>query len=178
MVKFRLSLEKELTTTTSDTPFDHSFDEHFNKFLPIVYKSIQNYKINLWETSDYIQEAMLIFYELKNTGCPEESLPVYFKVKFNQHLINLIRKQNAYKRKFDTGNYVNLDVIVSQVADESYAIGSQLLVTDTMASFLAQLKKNDRILLLRLIDGKMISRSQKSRLKQKLLKFLEKDGNE
>lgn len=163
----------------SGSDFSPDFNEQFSKFLPIIYKARKLHKIHLWDINDYVQEGMIIFYELLQAGHSEEMLPVYFKVRFNQHLINLIRKQNAYKRKFDTGNYVDLEYAVNHVADESYVIDSQLLITDTMSTFIKQLKKNDRLLLLRLIDGKEINRTQKSRLKQKLIKFLddEEDGN-
>ncbi|GAB2028012.1 sigma-70 RNA polymerase sigma factor region 4 domain-containing protein [Lactovum odontotermitis] len=157
--------------------FSASFDEQFRKFLPIVYKARKRYKIHLWEINDYIQEGMIIFFELKEAGISAELLPIYFKVRLNQHLIDLIRRQNAYKRKLSVGNYVDLSVIADHVADESYVIDSQLLITDTMTSFIAQLKKNDRQLLLKLIEGKEINRAQKSRLRQKLLKFLETDGD-
>ncbi|MDR0299388.1 MAG: hypothetical protein LBI13_04825 [Streptococcaceae bacterium] len=149
-----------------------NFSDDFKRFIPIVIKASGKYKIRGFDKDDYIQEGMLIYFELLHKEIDEKSLPVFFKVKYTQHLVNLIRHQKAYKRSFDEGNYVDIHSVSSHVADQAMSIESKLLISDTMTCFIEQLKKNDQRLLLNLVDGHEISRVQKYRLKQKLIQFL------
>jgi len=81
------------------------FKQTYAKVSGIVHKARQEFYIKLWEMSDWDQEGMMVLYELLEKQ-PQlyddnEKLYVYFKVKFRNHIKDVIRKQESYKRKFD-----------------------------------------------------------------------------
>ncbi|MFV0555696.1 MAG: hypothetical protein ACK5LM_01120 [Lactovum sp.] len=151
---------------------EQNFYEQFEQFLPIIYKASRSYRIQLWTMDDYKQEGLIVFYKLLEKGYPKESLPVYFKVQYRQHLINQLRRQSAIKRTYDLGNYIDIEAIHQYLADRSFSIGDDLLFSDTLESFKQYLKKKDLQILNRILAGEKVSRVQKFRLKQKLITFL------
>lgn len=120
---------------------------------------------------------MIILYKMLEKGYDEKKLPLYFKVKFTQHMTNVLRRENAKKRQYNIVNYFELKDVEYCVADRNYQIDSTLLYEDTKSAFLMTLNAREKQLILDLLEGKSINRMTKHRLKQKLIQFLKDNGD-
>ena len=81
------------------------FKELYGKVRGIVLKCRREYYVHLWELSDWDQEGMLVLYQLVSRYPQlvesESQLYVYYKTKFRNHILDILRKQESQKRKLD-----------------------------------------------------------------------------
>ena len=91
------------------------FKELYAKVRGIVLKCRREYYVHLWELSDWEQEGMLVLYQLVSQYpqlVEEESqLYVYYKTKFRNHILDILRKQESQKRKLDRQAYEEVSEI-------------------------------------------------------------------
>lgn len=114
------------------------FEKVYASVKGIVHKARHDFYITLWEREDWDQEGMLILFELLEAH-PEivheqDKLYCYFKVKFRNHIKDVIRKQESQKRKFDRMAY-------EDVHDLSHRIASPGLVNDELMMLRSLLKE-------------------------------------
>ncbi|QFP80074.1 sigma-70 family RNA polymerase sigma factor [Latilactobacillus graminis] len=80
-----------------------ALDILFKAYLPMVYRTFTPYYIRLFDEDDWLQEARIVCYETcqcydQNSG---KSFGGFYKLRFHHHVLNLIRKELAQKRRID-----------------------------------------------------------------------------
>ncbi len=119
------------------------FEQTYAKVSGIVHKARQEFYIKLWEKSDWDQEGMMVLYELLEKQ-PQlyddnEKLYVYFKVKFRNHIKDVIRKQESYKRKFDRMAHEDIHDLSHVVKSPGLVNDEFILLQDMLQSYRQQL---------------------------------------
>ena len=59
--------------------------------------------INFWTIDDYQQEGRLVLYDLLSDGVTQRNLFCHFKVRYKQRLIDIKRRERAFKRGLIVG---------------------------------------------------------------------------
>ena len=143
----------------------------FRTVKPIVLKAMTQYKIRLWDTSDYIQEGMLLCHKLLEEDIPERRFCAYFKVRYLHQLMDILRISRADKRTYDNYEYYDITELDFQVSEGDILL-DQYLDKELEKEFISTLKIRDHQAILKLLRGEKIERAHKHRLKKKFQKFL------
>ncbi|MDR0199400.1 MAG: hypothetical protein LBI43_02345 [Streptococcaceae bacterium] len=144
----------------------------FEKVRPIILNARKQFCISLWDLDDYLQEGIIILYQLMLSGCSEEKLPIHFKVKYRSHLISTFRKETASKRNIKTSNYQFAGPIHYNVADPAAEIEKEMLYEERKESFIETLNAKEKQTLWALLERRPVERIKKFRLKQRFIQFL------
>jgi len=75
----------------------------FKTYLPMIYHTYAPYYIRLFEHEDWLQEARLVCFETcQRYDCHcGKSFGGFYKLRFQHHIDNLLRKELAQKRRID-----------------------------------------------------------------------------
>lgn len=153
-----------------------SFEELYEKVKPIVFRLRRFYHIQLWDSSDWEQEAMICLYRLiQDKPCCLKAKSLYFacfKTKFSNYLKDVLRSQESHKRRLNRMPY-------EEISDLSFCIGEKGLWLDDLVSFRDNLNQfrrtlsnHDREKLDSLIRGEQF-RGRKNMLRQLEVVFKE-----
>ena len=119
------------------------FKELYGKVRGIVLKCRRDYYVHLWELSDWEQEGMLVLYQLVSQYpqlVEEESqLYVYYKTKFRNHILDILRKQESQKRKLDRQAYEEVSEIGHKLNLKELYLDELVILRDQLKSYQAQL---------------------------------------
>ena len=119
------------------------FKELYAKVRGIVLKCRREYYVHLWELSDWEQEGMLVLYQLvsRYPQLVEEDhrLYVYYKTKFRNHILNILRKQESQKRKLDRQAYEEVSEIGHKLSLKELYLDELVILRDQLKSYQAQL---------------------------------------
>ena len=119
------------------------FKELYAKVRGIVLKCRREYYVHLWELSDWEQEGMLVLYQLvsRYPQLVEEDhqLYVYYKTKFRNHILDILRKQESQKRKFDRQTYEEVSEIGHKLSLKELYLDELVILRDQLKSYQAQL---------------------------------------
>ena len=117
--------------------------ELYSKVRGIVLKCRREYYVHLWELSDWDQEGMLVLYQLVSQYpqlVEEESqLYVYYKTKFRNHILDILRKQESQKRKLDRQAYEEVSEIGHKLSLKELYLDELVILRDQLKSYQAQL---------------------------------------
>ena len=119
------------------------FKELYGKVRGIVLKCRREYYVHLWELSDWDQEGMLVLYQLvsRYPQLVEEDhqLYVYYKTKFRNHILDILRKQESQKRKLDRQAYEEVSEIGHKLSLKELYLDELVILRDQLKSYQAQL---------------------------------------
>ena len=119
------------------------FKELYAKVRGIVLKCRREYYVHLWELSDWEQEGMLVLYQLvsRYPQLVEEDhqLYVYYKTKFRNHILDILRKQERQKRKLDRHAYEEVSEIGHKLSLKELYLDELVILRDQLKSYQAQL---------------------------------------
>ena len=119
------------------------FKELYGKVRGIVLKCRREYYVHLWELSDWDQEGMLVLYQLVSQfpHLAEEGsrLYVYYKTKFRNHILDILRKQESQKRKLDRQAYEEVSEIGHKLSLKELYLDELVILRDQLKSYQAQL---------------------------------------
>ena len=119
------------------------FKELYAKVRGIVLKCRREYYVHLWELSDWEQEGMLVLYQLvsRYPQLVEEDhqLYVYYKTKFRNHILDILRKQESQKRKLDRQAYEEVSEIGHKLNLKELYLDELVILRDQLKSYQAQL---------------------------------------
>ena len=119
------------------------FKELYAKVRGIVLKCRREYYVHLWELSDWEQEGMLVLYQLVRQYpqlVEEESqLYVYYKTKFRNHILDILRKQESQKRKLNRQAYEEVSEIGHKLSLKELYLDELVILRDQLKSYQAQL---------------------------------------
>ena len=119
------------------------FKELYGKVRGIVLKCRREYYVHLWELSDWDQEGMLVLYQLVSQYpqlVEEESqLYVYYKTKFRNHILDILRKQESQKRKLNRQAYEEVSEIGHKLSLKELYLDELVILRDQLKSYQAQL---------------------------------------
>ena len=119
------------------------FKELYAKVRGIVLKCRREYYVHLWELSDWEQEGMLVLYQLvsRYPQLVEEDhqLYVYYKTKFRNHILDILRKQESQKRKLDRQAYEEVSEIGHKLSLKELYLDDLVILRDQLKSYQAQL---------------------------------------
>ena len=119
------------------------FKELYAKVRGIVLKCRREYYVHLWELSDWDQEGMLVLYQLvsRYPQLVEEDhqLYVYYKTKFRNHILEILRKQESQKRKLDRQAYEEVSEIGHKLSLKELYLDELVILRDQLKSYQAQL---------------------------------------
>ena len=94
--------DAELITAVLNRDSD-ALDILFKTYLPMVYNTYAQYYIRLFEHEDWLQEARIVCFE--TCQCYDchcgKSFGGFYKLRFQHHIDNLLRKELAQKRRID-----------------------------------------------------------------------------
>ncbi|WP_270210953.1 sigma-70 family RNA polymerase sigma factor [Streptococcus anginosus] len=119
------------------------FKELYAKVRGIVLKCRREYYVHLWELSDWDQEGMLVLYQLVSQfpHLAEEGsrLYIYYKTKFRNHILDILRKQESQKRKLDRQAYEEVSEIGHKLSLKELYLDELVILRDQLKSYQAQL---------------------------------------
>ena len=119
------------------------FKELYGKVRGIVLKCRRDYYVHLWELSDWDQESMLVLYQLVSRYPQlvesESQLYVYYKTKFRNHILDILRKQESQKRKLDCQAYEEVSEIGHKLSLKELYLDELVILRDQLKSYQAQL---------------------------------------
>ena len=119
------------------------FKELYAKVRGIVLKCRREYYVHLWELSDWEQEGMLVLYQLvsRYPQLVEEDhqLYVYYKTKFRNHILDILRKQESQKRKLDRQAYEEVSEIGHKLSLKELYLDELVILRDQLKSYQSQL---------------------------------------
>ena len=119
------------------------FKELYAKVRGIVLKCRGEYYVHLWELSDWEQEGMLVLYQLvsRYPQLVEEDhqLYVYYKTKFRNHILDILRQQERQKRKLDRQAYEEVSEIGHKLSLKELYLDELVILRDQLKSYQAQL---------------------------------------
>lgn len=133
------------------------FQVIYQKVAPIVHKTRKNYYIQLWEQEDWDQEGMLVLSRLME-GCPgiegrEDELFRFFKTKFRNYVLDMVRKQESDKRKLNRQPYEEVGDVAHKLHVREMAVSDQIILKDMLASYRKSLKVSEQDKFDRLMGG-------------------------
>lgn len=78
-----------------------AFEELFNRYRPVVYALEQKYYLKDLDHDDWLQEGRIVFFQtlLRYEADRGATLGRFYKLAFTNHILSLLRKQNALKRR-------------------------------------------------------------------------------
>ncbi|NKZ20980.1 sigma-70 family RNA polymerase sigma factor [Streptococcus ovuberis] len=122
------------------------FERIYAKVTGIVHKTRKEYYIQLWEQSDWDQEGMIILSRLL-LECPgieerEEDLYRYFKTKFRNYVLDMVRKQESYKRRINRQAYEEVGTIAHKLHIREMAMEDRLILRDMLSQYRSQLPES------------------------------------
>ena len=119
------------------------FKELYGKVRGSVLKCRRDYYVHLWELSDWDQEGMLVLYQLVSRYPQlvesESQLNVYYKTKFRNHILDILRKQESQKRKLDRQAYEEVSEIGHKLSLKELYLDELVILRDQLKSYQAQL---------------------------------------
>lgn len=98
-----------------------SFSVLFNQYRPVIYKTRKKYHIHSFDLDDWLQEGQIVFMETLKSYNIEKSvtLGAYFKINFERHACNLLRHQQALKRKGESES-LSLEYCMESTGDQVF----------------------------------------------------------
>lgn len=147
-------------------------EEIFNSLQHIVWKTSHLIKINFWTMDDYQQEGRLVLYELLKTGVTQKQLFCHFKVRYKHRLIDIKRRERAFKRGFDCGTGLDIYEYSDALKGAATSPEHALIMMSLLEEVLQSLSLRYRDLLERQLAGVELHRMDKYRLKQKIKSIL------
>ncbi|WP_043878248.1 sigma-70 family RNA polymerase sigma factor, partial [Streptococcus infantarius] len=100
------------------------FERYFQTVKPIILKLRRHYFVKLWDYEDWIQEGRIVFFQLLEEHPDllnnEGKRYSYFKTKFSNHVKDIIRHQESFKRKFNRMPYEEISDISHCVPQVSF----------------------------------------------------------
>ena len=119
------------------------FKELYGKVRGIVLKCRREYYVHLWELSDWDQEGMLVLYQLvsqfPHLAEEESRLYIYYKTKFRNHILDILRKQESQKRKLDRQAYEEVSEIGHKLSLKELYLDELVILRGQLKSYQAQL---------------------------------------
>ena len=144
--------------------------ELYEESKGIVHKCRKDYHLYLWEKEDWDQEGMLCLYELVSHH-PEllegerHRLYVCFKTKFRNRILDYIRKQESYKRRFDKEPYEEVSEISHRLGEKGLRLDDYYLFHELLETYTSKQRKEKQELVDRLMGGE-IFRGRKALLRE------------
>ena len=134
-----------------------NFSDVYKKVSGIVHKARKDYYVHTWDRDDWDQEGMLVLYQLLE-GIPElesddSRLYRYFKVKFRNHIKDVIRKQESQKRRFDRMSYEEISSLSHQLATGGLINDEFVLLRGMLGDYRRQLSASEQLDYDKLISG-------------------------
>lgn len=133
------------------------FETIYSKVAGIVHKTRKDYYIQLWDAGDWDQEGMLVLTQLMR-DCPgietrESELFPYFKTKFRNYVLDMVRKQESDKRKLNRQPYEEVSEVAHRLHVRGMAMDDRLILRDMLASYRSRLTEVDQDKYDRLMGG-------------------------
>ena len=136
----------------------------------IVYKCRNEYYLHLWELTDWEQEGMICLHELlskeKDLIGDIPRLRRYFKTKFRNRILDILRKQESQKRRFDREAYEEIGEISHRISTGGLWLDDYYLFHEMLRSYRSQQSKEKQAELDRLL------RDERFRGRQRILREL------
>lgn len=103
------------------------------RYRPMVDNLFQQYHINGYDRDDWYQEAFIICHQtcLLYNGDSGSKFGSFFKMRFKNHIIDIIRKENTFKRQ---ANQIagSLDMELIDKTPEEFVSDHQIKMSDIM----------------------------------------------
>ena len=133
------------------------FSKLYRKVSGIVHRARKDYYIKLWEKDDWDQEGMLVLHQLLSQhpqlASDDSSLYRYYKVKFRNHIKDVIRKQESQKRRFDRMAHEDLDTLSHLVASPGLMNDELVILRGMLRDYRHQLPASQQANYDQLISG-------------------------
>lgn len=133
----KVEQENQWITLIKEQDDSQALDRLVRRYRPMIDNMYIKYFIDGYDRNDWYQEAFLVCYQTcklfdSNSGSKFGS---FFKLKFQNHIIDIIRRENAYKRKANQGTESYDKLLVSGKLDD------QIIENDDCVDISNQLEK-------------------------------------
>ncbi|WP_125761723.1 hypothetical protein [Companilactobacillus hulinensis] len=80
---------------------DTALESLVDRYRPMIDNLYFQYKIGLYDRNDWYQEALMVCYAtcLIFDGASGSKFGSFFKLKFKNHIIDIVRRENTFKRQ-------------------------------------------------------------------------------
>ena len=134
------------------------FSYLYSKVRGIVHKARKEYYIKLWDRDDWDQEGMLVLHELLSSHpslvSDESRLYCYFKVKFRNHVKDVIRKQESQKRQFDRMAHEEIGSLSHMISTGGLLNDELVALRSMLREYRNQLPQTDQLRYDALVSGR------------------------
>ncbi|ESV54449.1 competence protein ComX [Streptococcus agalactiae LMG 14747] len=135
-----------------------SFESLYQCVKPIVFKLRRQYHIQLWESSDWEQEAMICLFRLidDKPDCLREARLFFacFKTKFSNYLKDVLRSQESHKRRLNRLPYEEVSTLSHAIAQKGLALDEKVVLFDQLDRLRATLPESEQYKVGLLVSGK------------------------
>lgn len=188
---FRQEMTEEELIQQAVNDDSQSFSVLFNKYRPIIYKVQKRFYIHAFDLDDWLQEGQIVFMDTLKSYNTEKAvtLGAYFKINFERHACNLLRRQQALKRRGEA-DAVSLEYCLESTGDQVFhcwedaaCYEDTIELRDILSEFLPLLSSLEKEMLYEdlglshlSVDASRVSemcrKNARSRMKRKLKEFL------
>ncbi|KRK79794.1 hypothetical protein FD03_GL000496 [Companilactobacillus nodensis DSM 19682 = JCM 14932 = NBRC 107160] len=94
-------LEIKLIKSVKEDKDSPALKSLVDRYRPMIENMYGQYKIGLYDQNDWYQEALIICYATCSIfdGASGSKFGSFFKLKFKNHIIDIVRKENTVKRQ-------------------------------------------------------------------------------
>ena len=126
------------------------------KVRSIVLRSYKDYHLDSWTLDDWEQEGRLTLYQLlrQYPDLAESDLYRYFKTKFRNHILDMVRKQESDKRKFNKPHYAEVSEIGHKLGAGGLYLDEFVLFQDALKEYKYSLTPEGQVQYELLLQGK------------------------
>lgn len=99
-----VAMESNLISQIRDNKDSVALDKLVRRYQPMIDNMASQYFVNGFDRDDWYQEAFLVCYQTCKLfdGSTGSKFGSFYKMKFKHHIIDLIRHENAVKRKINS----------------------------------------------------------------------------
>lgn len=134
-----------------------SFDDLYQCVRPIVFKVKNRFHIQLWETSDWEQEAMICLFRLlqDKPSCLSEDSLFYacFKTKFMNYVKDVLRSQESHKRRINRLPYEEISDLGHCLSQGGLSVEDMVILEEQLECLRGQLAEQERYKVDLLVSG-------------------------
>lgn len=115
ILAMNIRIEHDLITRVRDYNDSDALQQLVRKYQPMVDRMFKMYWLNGYDRNDWYQESYIVCYETcqRFDGSHGSRFANFFKMRFNNHIISLIRAQRAVKRQANNGACSYEDLVAS-----------------------------------------------------------------
>lgn len=142
---------------------EKSFSQLYRKYQPVVFKMQKTYYLRELDQDDWYQEGQIIFHQSlqKYNESKGLSFGYFFKMNLERHVVSLLRKQGALKRKaallsvsFEGELEAKGDFFSAGIKGDDTSFSQMVIIKEQLDGFCECLSTFERRVFLSYLEGR------------------------